>query len=98
MPYRVMHSHGPSFKEYGICNGSKGRLKAWELSDKDQAMLQKNNDNIVILTDLPKTLFLEMDTPMKKPYPGIPDRWFPMRPTAVTWSLDAEENITIDRK
>ena len=61
-------------------------------------MLQKNNDNIVILTDLPKTLFFEMDTPIKKPYPGVPDKWFPMRPTSVTWSLDAEENITIDRQ
>ena len=65
MPYRVMHSHGPGFKEYGICNGSKGRLKASDLSDKDQAMLQNSSDRIVMLSDLPKMVFLRMETTMK---------------------------------
>ena len=97
MPYRGMHGHGPGLKEYDICDRSKGRLQASDLSDKDHARLQNSSDTIVILSDLPKMLFLKMETPMKKSYPEIPDKWFPMRPTSVTWSLGSDENITIDR-
>ena len=50
-----------------------------------------------MLQELPKVLFLEMITPMKKQYPGLPENWFPMTPVTKFWCLDADDNIDICR-
>ena len=65
MPYRVTHSHGTQFKEHGIHKGAQCILKGWELTDKDLARVQASTDGNVVLSELPKTLFVEMLTPMK---------------------------------
>ena len=68
MPYRVTHSHGTQFKEYGIHNGAKCILKGWELTERDLARVQCAEDSNIVLLDLPKILFVQMLTPMKKQY------------------------------
>ena len=52
----------------------------------------------MLLQELPKVLFLEMITPMKKPYPNLPAKWFPMTPQGNDWCLDPEERIIIHRR
>ena len=44
-----------------------------------------------MLQELPKTLFLEMLTPMKKAYPNLPAQWFPMTPISQPWLLDSHK-------
>ena len=65
MPYRVTNSHGKEFKEYGIHNGAKCILKAWKLDEEDVKLVEKNHADCTILTRMPKTLFVEMQTPMR---------------------------------
>ena len=91
-------SHGWQFREYGIHNGAKCVLKAWHLSDKDLERADTMKDGTLVLQDLPLVLFVAMQTPMKKPYPGLPDTWFPMTPVTKYWCLDADENIDICRR
>ena len=98
MPYRVTHSHGPEFKEYGVHNGSQCILKAWSLEPEDIEAFKVNMDPEVILKSLPNTLLLKMLTPLKKPYPGLPEDWFPMKPVTTYWTLDPAENIDIARR
>ena len=98
MPYRVTHSHGPEFKEYGIHNGAECILKSWQLDEEDMKKHQDSIESEVILQYLPIKFFVEMTTPLKKPYPGLPQQWFPMRTVVSYWTLDAEENIDISRR
>ena len=58
----------------------------------------KCTENIIILKELLKTSFVEMETPMKAQYPGLPANWFPMVATTTYWCLDADENIDIRRR
>ena len=79
MPYRVTHSHGPEFKEYGAHNGAECVFKSWQLDEADMKRLQDNTEGEVVLQYLPIRLYVQMTTPLKKPYPGLPHQWFPMR-------------------
>ena len=57
MPFVVKHSGGPDYKRYGIHNGSRCRLKAWELDEKDDAIIRDNgSDEFIILQAMPKVL------------------------------------------
>ncbi len=38
-----------------------------------------------------------MTQPLKQPYPGLPENWFPLKPVTCYWTLDAQENIDICR-
>ena len=49
MPYKVTHSHGVEFKEYGIHTGAQCVLKGWLLDDRDVERLKDNTDDEVIL-------------------------------------------------
>eukprot|EP00973_Karenia_brevis_P044430 6153286-Karenia_brevis.AAC.1 len=99
MPYRVTNSNGKDFKRYGIHNGAKCILKAWNFSDEDTKRVRQKSQPCTILVDLPKILFVEKTaTPMKEQYPGLPKNWFPMQPVSVYWCLDADENIDIHRR
>lgn len=98
MPYRVTHSHGHEFKEYGIHNGAECILKGWTLDNADMDNLKDSTASEVILQHLPVKFYVEMITPMKKPYQGLPDKWFPMSTVTSYWTLDAEENIDISRR
>ena len=60
MPYTVTHSHGREFKEYGIFKGSQGVLVGWILEEEDAKALADNEDGEVVLSMLPKILFLQM--------------------------------------
>ena len=78
MPFVVKHSGGPEYKQYGVHNGSRCRLKAWELDEKDEAVIQESSkEEFIVLQALPKVLFIEMEKPFKEPYPGLPEKWFP---------------------
>jgi hypothetical protein len=98
MEFRVTDSNGVDFKKHGIHNGARGKLKAWQLSDKDDEFLKDTSPNEMVLKELPKVLFLEMKTPMKEEYPGLPENWFPMTPVTKYWCLDSDENIEICRR
>jgi hypothetical protein len=82
----------------GIHNGARGILKAWQLSERDEATLKQQSCDEVILQDLPKYLFLEMQTPMKEDYPGVPKKWFPMATVTKYWCLDTDGSIDICRR
>ena len=60
MPFRVTNSNGHEFKKYGILNGAKCRLKAWELSEEDQDALKHADQAEIILKKQPLVLFVEM--------------------------------------
>ena len=98
MPFRVTHNHGHEFKEYGIHNGAQCVRKAWTLDVQDMALLANNTDGEVSLQCLPEKLYVQMETPMKKAYPGLPEKWFPMTPVSTYWNLDADENVDIARR
>ena len=99
MPFVVKHSGGPDFKKYGVHNGARCRLKAWDLADADAAAVESNTTaEFIVLEAMPKVLFIEMEQALKQPYPGLPPRWFPMKPVEIYWTLDAEERIDIARR
>ena len=54
MPFRVTHSHGNEFKEYGIHNGAECVLKSWTLEESDLEQLQHNISGEVVLHNLQK--------------------------------------------
>ena len=75
MPFVVKHSGGPEYKQYGVHNGSRSRLKAWELHEKDEAVIQEtSNEEFIVLQAMPKVLFIEMGKAFKEPYPGLPEK------------------------
>ena len=80
MPFRVTHRGGPEYKKYSVHHGVKCKLKAWDLSDMDRDMLQGNDKQIILLQEIPQVLFIEMEKPLLEPYPGLPDKLFPMLP------------------
>ena len=49
MPFKVTHSHGYEFKDYGIHNGAFCILKAWSIADSDKERLKDNADSEVVL-------------------------------------------------
>ena len=44
------------------------------MSDRDRDMLQNNDKELVILQEMPKVLFIEMEKPLLEPYPGLSDK------------------------
>ena len=92
MPYKVTCSHGQDFKKYGVHNGSRCRLKAWDLGEADVELCRSQHEEAMILKEMPKTLFVEMAQPLKEPYPGLPDKWFPMKVVTCYWTLDAQDS------
>ncbi len=98
MPFKVTHSGGPEYKQYGVHNGCRCKLKAWELDSKDQEALKDHTDDQIILQAMPKVLFIELEKSPKEQYPGLPRNWFPMKPVSIYWCLDADDNIEICRR
>ena len=67
MPFVVKHSGGPEYKKYGVHSGSRCRLKAWELHEKDEAVIQESSsDELIVLQAMPKVLFTEMEKPLEE--------------------------------
>ena len=56
MPFKVTHSGGPEYKKYGIHNGARCRLKAWELEAEDTEALRESCEQEIVLTAMPKIL------------------------------------------
>ena len=99
MPFVVKHSGGPDYKKYGVHNGSRCRLKAWHLDEKgDKTVQEQTTADFIILSTMPKILYIEFENALKEPFPGLPDKWFPMKPVDTYWMLDADENIEIARR
>ena len=99
MPFVVKHSGGPDFKKYGVHNGSRCKLKAWKLDETDDKAVQANtNEAMIVLQAMPKILYLEMEQELKMPYPGLPPKWFAMKPVEIYWTLDNDEHIEIARR
>ena len=60
MPFVVKHSGGPEYKKYGVHNGSRCRLKAWQLDEKDEANLHLHDgEEFIVLEAIPKILDIE---------------------------------------
>jgi len=95
----VVEWHGSWLLGQAAAPRARCRLKAWELDEKDRKTLEEyKEDAFLVLESMPKILFLEMLSPMKEQYPGLPNQWFPMRPVETYWTLDADENIEIARR
>ena len=58
----------------------------------------REGETNLVPQDVPKVLFLQMQTPMKKAYPNLPAQWFPMTPVPKYWCLDSDECIDICRR
>ena len=96
MPFVVKHSGGPDYKKYGVHNGSRCRLKAWKLHEKDETTIQSNTtDEMIVLQAMPQ---IEMERDLKQTYPGLPEKWFAMKPVETYWTLDTDEHIEIARR
>ena len=57
-------------------------MKEWELDPVDMKAVEGDESDEVVLQAIPKKLYVEMETPMKKAYPGLPKKWFPLTPSA----------------
>ena len=57
MPFVVKHSGGPEYKKYGIHNGSRCRLKAWDLDEQDEStIMEAISEEMIVLKAMPKAL------------------------------------------
>ena len=99
MPWRLTGGQGPHFKESGIHNGTRGRVRAWTLHEEDERRIKDCNDEEIVLTHLPLVVWLQCDQELKNQHPDAPQKdWFPMRPITNSWTLDAECYVEIARK
>ena len=98
MPLRVTLGNGDRFKEFGIHNGARCRLKNWTLHEEDEQHIATTADSEIVLTRMPSILWGQMERELPKPYPGAPPYLFPLKPLSNEWCLDADENIHIQRK
>lgn len=74
-------------------------MKAWKLDETDDKAVQANtNEAMIVLQAMPKILYLEMEQELKMPYPGLPPKWFAMKPVEIYWTLDNDEHIEIARR
>ena len=60
MPARITDGRGKECKEYKIHNGSKCRIKGWQLDAEDEESLRTSKENEVVLKYLPLVLFVEL--------------------------------------
>ena len=58
----------------------------------------ETNEEFVILKAMPKILYIEVEQGLNEPFPGLPDKWFPMKPVETYWTLDADEHIELARR
>ena len=99
MPLIVKNSGGPEYRKYGVHNGARCRLKAWDLEEDDEKTIRENRkDPFIVLKFMPKVLYIEMEKPLKEPYPDLPENWFPLKPVDTYWCLDPTEHIEISRR
>ena len=87
MPMTITRGNSGEMKEYGIHNGARGRVKHWTLHPDDVARLNNDDAAEVILTQLPVTVVLEMETKMRKQHPDYPPQHFPLKPVTTYWNL-----------
>ena len=99
MPWRLTGGQGSHFKESGIHNGTRGRVRAWTLHAEDEKEIDGCFDEEIVLKHLPPVIWLESDQDLKRQHPDAPKKnWFPMRPITNLWSLDAHGYVEIARK
>ena len=60
MPLRVTDNNGVDFKKYKICKGTQCRARALTLHETDIARVQAGADAELVLSHLPKALFVEV--------------------------------------
>ena len=70
MPFVVKHSGGPEYKKYGVHNGSRCRLKAWQLDEKDEANLKQSSEGMIVLKAMPRIFYIEMEKPLQPALSG----------------------------
>ena len=75
-------------KAHGVYNQARCRLRGWELHQEDIARLKDCEDSEVILQNLPRRLFVEMEDKRFPRWKQLPDNWVPLPVSTVTWSLD----------
>ena len=103
MMWRLTGGQGAHFKECGIHNGTKNRVRAWTLHAEDEKQVGDSCDREVVLKHLPSVVWLECDQDLRVPRPDAPkgkgkENWFPLRPITNSWTLDAGAYIEIARK
>ena len=99
MPWRLTGGQGEHFKECGIHNGTRGRVRAWSLHKDDENKLEECDDPEIVLEHLPLVVWLQSDQELRAQHPDAPEHnWFPMRPITNSWTLDAGACVEIARK
>ena len=91
MTWRLTGGQGAHFKECGIHNGTKGRVRGWTLHEEDEKHLEECCDREIVLKHLPSIVWLECEHDLRQPHPDAPKgkkNWFPMRPITKSWTLD----------
>jgi len=87
MPWRLTGGQGAHFKESGIHNGTRGRVRAWTLHEEDEKRVKDCNDEEIVLKHLPLVVWLQCDQELKNQHPDASENnWFPMRPITNSWS------------
>ena len=61
MPWRLTGGQGEHFKECGIHNGTRGRVRAWSLHKDDEKKLEECDDPEIVLEHLPLVVWLLSD-------------------------------------
>jgi len=60
--------------------------------------LQDNKEQEIILQQMPKRIFVEMEVKDFPKYDELPEHWVPIPPTNTEWYLDHAESIQIKRR
>ena len=87
-PLRVTDNNAVDFKKYKICKGVQCRVRALTLHEKDIARVQAGSESELVLSHLPKVLFVEVVGQAIPAYPGLPEQWFPLKGGLQSWFLD----------
>ena len=82
-------------KSHGVFNHARCRLKGWELSEVDALRVARSDAAEIVLLQLPKKLFVEMVDPHVPRYEHLPERWVPLPPVLVTWTLRDEAGVRL---
>ena len=98
MPLRVTDNSGVDFKKYRISKGVQCRARALTLHETDIARMQAGATAELVLSHLPKVLFVEVVGQTIPTYPGLPEQWFPLKLGLQSWFLDKEKNVEIVRR
>ena len=79
---------GQDFKAHNIHNGTTGCLRGVDLLVVDKEHVNNNALPKMVLTQVPKCLYVEVNGENMPCFGTLPQQWFPIQPHLVTWSIN----------